>query len=295
MQQHKENVSAIIRRHLPYLNPALKRIANYILQDPDKVKLLKIGELAGACQVSVATVTRFVKTINFNSFPEFKIAIAANPHAPAAASESEREFFYHDLIEGDSVESVVGKITFKNIQSLKDTQDLISPVEIERGVSAIEKAEVIALYSGGYSIVSAENFKFRFYRMGKTCLLYNDPIEQAVSASLLNDRSLAIGISSSGKTKYVVDSVKLAKASGAATMCITDSSDSPIVQYSDIKYFTFSKHSDFLQDSLLSRMSQILIIDILFACFALRNYARSFDLAERSAKSIEKTTKNSYF
>jgi RpiR family transcriptional regulator, carbohydrate utilization regulator len=294
MQHDRENVTTIIRRHLPYLNPALKKIANYILEEPDRVKLQKIGELAGACGVSVATVTRFVRAINFNSFPEFKIAIATIPPEAAKDLDAEKEFFYHDLYETDSIEGVVGKITFKNIQSLKDTQALISPEEISRGVAAIEHADVIAVYSGGYSVVAAQNFKFRFYRMGKTCVLYNDPIEQAVSASMLNEHAVAVGVSSSGRTKYVVDALRIAKAAGAVTMCITDSIDSPIVRHSDIKYFTFSKHSDFLQDSLLSRMSQILIIDILFACFALRNYQHSFELAEKSAHSIQEVTKNDY-
>ena len=294
MQQNRENVLAILRRHMPYLNPALKRIATYILEEPDRVKLQKISELASACQVSEATVTRFVRAIKFNSFPEFKIAIAAIPPEETRDLEGKKEFFYNDLEETDSIETVVGKITYKNIQSLKDTQDLISPREIERAVTALQQCDSICIYCGGYSAVAAHNFKFRFYRMGKPCMVYSDPIEQAVSAATSSDKRLAVGISSSGMTRFVVDALKIAKASGATTMCITDSSDSPIVQHSDIQFYTFSKHSDFLQDSLLSRMSQILIIDILFACYALKDYKHSFELVERSAKSIQKTTKRTY-
>ncbi|MCE5242753.1 MAG: MurR/RpiR family transcriptional regulator [Syntrophobacteraceae bacterium] len=291
-----ENVLAVIRRHLPYLNPALKKIAQYILEEPDRVKLLKISELSAACQVSEATVTRFVRAIKFNSFPEFKIAIAAMPPPEENGSfDGEKEFFYNDLHESDSIESVVAKITYKNIQSLKDTQEIISPQEIERAVAGLQKCESIAIYCGGYSAVAAHNFRFRFYRVGKPCAVYSDPIEQAVSAATSNEKRFAVGISSSGKTRCVVDALKIAKSTGATTMCITDSNDSPIVQHSDIRFYTFSKHSDFLQDSLLSRMSQILIIDIIFACYALRDYKHSFDLVERSAKSIQRTTKSAYF
>ena len=71
----QEDVLMRIRRHLPYLKPALKKVANHILEDPGRAKLQKIKEVAGACQVSEATVTRFVKALQFRSFPEFKIAI----------------------------------------------------------------------------------------------------------------------------------------------------------------------------------------------------------------------------
>jgi DNA-binding MurR/RpiR family transcriptional regulator len=292
MLQNRETALATIKRHFPRLNPALKRIASYIMKEPDRVKLQKISQLASACQVSEASVTRFVRAIDFNSFTEFKIAVAAIPFKAASHFENEKQFFYSDLVESDSVEDVVTKITFKNIQSLKDTQSLISREEVERAVAAIQKADVIAIYCAGYSTVAAESFKFRFYRMGKPSLVYSDPIEQAVSASMLTDRSMAIGISSSGRTKYVVDAIRVARSSGATTMCVTDCSDSPLVQHSDIRFFTFSKHSDFLQDSLLSRMSQILIADILFACFALKDYKRSIENAEKTGKAIERVTKS---
>jgi RpiR family transcriptional regulator, carbohydrate utilization regulator len=292
MLQNRETALVTIKRHFPHLNPALKRIASYIMEEPDRVKLQKISQLASACQVSEASVTRFVRAIDFNSFTEFKIAVAAIPSKEASHFENEKQFFYSDLVESDSVEDVVTKVTFKNIQSLKDTQSLVSREEVERAVAAIQKADVIAIYCAGYSAVAAESFKFRFYRMGKPSLVYSDPIEQAVSASMLNGRSMAIGISSSGRTKYVVDALRVAKSSGATTMCVTDCSDSPLVQHSDIRFFTFSKHSDFLQDSLLSRMSQILIADILFACFALKDYKRSIENAEKTGKAIERVTKS---
>ncbi len=286
-----ENALGKIRMNLPSLNPALKKIAAYVLENPERVMMQTISDLAGACRVSEATVTRFLRKLAYKGFSEFKIALARMHQQISPHSPNEEHFFYEGLAESDSVQAILKKIAFKNIQSLKDTQELMDPEQIERGVAAIEKARTIVVFSSGSSTVAGYSFKNRFYRLGKHCLLLNDPIEQAVTASLLDRKCLAVGISSSGKTKYVVDAMKIAKASGAATMCITDSSDSPIVEHSDIRYFTFSKHSDFLQDSLVSRMSQILVIDTLFACYALKHHDRSLADTERSAKAIERTTK----
>ncbi len=290
----QEDALMRISRHLPYLKPALKKVANYILEDPGRAKLQRIKEVAGACQVSEATVTRFVKALQFRSFPEFKIAIATSAPSQSEGSRKAKKFFYADLDKNDSFESAIAKITFQNIQSLEKTQRMISYEEIERAIAAIENAHFIAIYCAGSSIPAGHSLRQRFYRIGKPCLMYGDPIEQAVSASLLTSKTLAIGISSSGQTKFVVDALKLAKASGATTLCLTDYGDSPIAQYADIKLFTFTKQSDFLQYSLLSRMSQILTIDALFACYFLKYYDRLLETVERSAMTVKNATQLVY-
>ena len=65
-----------IKRKTPYLNPALQRIAVFISENPEKIKLLKIKKLASNCEVSEATVTRFVKEFSINTFQELKIILA---------------------------------------------------------------------------------------------------------------------------------------------------------------------------------------------------------------------------
>lgn len=276
---------------MPLFHPALKKIAAYVLENPERVVRQRVKDLAEACQVSEATIIRFVRKLAFNGFSEFKIALAVMPQQNSSTGAIEERFFYDDLAQSDTVEAVIQKIAFKNIQSLKDTQELMDPEQVEKGVAAIKKAQAILIFCSGSSTVAGYTFKSRFYRLGKRCILLTDPIEQAVTASLLDRRSLVVGISSSGKTQYVVDAMKIAKDSGAVTMCITDSIDSPIVRHSDIKYFTFSKHSEFLQDSLISRMSQIFVIDALFACYALKHYDSSLANIEKSANAVKKSTK----
>ena len=278
-----------IRSRLPYLNPALKKIAIYILDNPDGVKLLQIRKLAAKCKVSESTVTRFVKEINFNSFQEFKITLAGISFNDTEATKPGRKSVYDGIIKTDSVEDIINKTTFRNIEILRETKKIISPSEIKKGVSAIEKANFIAVYCGGASIVAGQNAISRFYRVGKKCILYSDPAHQAVSSSLLGKNNVAIGITNSGKTKSVVSSMKFAKKSGAKTICITGYSNSPICRYADIKFFTHTVQSPFFQEGLISRMSQILIIDILYAAYAVKHYNKALASVEKSSEAVKKT------
>ena len=275
-----------IKRKTPYLNPALQRIAVFISENPEKIKLLKIKKLASNCEVSEATVTRFVKEFNINTFQELKIILADVQSRDPSNSKKEMKFVYDDVTKGDSTNNVIEKITYRNIKALEDTKKIVDPAEIEKAVAAIDKSEIITIYCVGTSTIAAESAKMRFYRVGKECIVYNDPANQAVSSSLLGKKKVAIGISNSGKSAPTVNALKTARESGSNTICITSSDLSPINKYSDIKLYTDAGQPSFFQESLVSRVAQILIIDILYACYALKHFKRSIKMVEDSAAAL---------
>ena len=284
---HNELIN--IRILTPYLKPALKKVATYILDHPSKIKLMKIKELAKECKVSEGTITRFVKETKFKNFQELKIALAEITPKERKELSNVDKFVYNDLKKTDSIETIIHKIALKNIEAIENTQKLIRPAEIKKTVSAIERANTIVIYCVGPSTIAGENAKLRFYRLGKNCLLFNDPDQQAVSASLLTKSDLAMGICDSGKTRFTVNALRIAKEAGATTICITNSNSTPIVKHSDIKLFTFAARSGFLQESMVSRLAQIVIIDIIYASFATKHFNRSLKLIEKSSSVLEKT------
>ena len=284
----EENILVTIQRFLPYLNPALKRVGLYALENTDLVKKLKISELAVKCNVSEATVTRFVKEIGLINFQNFKISLAEIPSEKFIEPNSREKYVYDDVHKDDLIENIAEKILYRNIEAIQDTQKVINPIEIERAVVAIDKADFVVLYCVGTSTIAAESAKMRFYRIGKQCIVYNDPAHLAVSASILKKGNVAIGISNSGSTVFTVNALKVAKENGATTICITNCDNSQITRYSDIKLFTATKESSFFQESMLSRVAQILIIDIMYACYASKNYINSIELLEKSAAAIKR-------
>ncbi len=271
-----------IRGMLPSINPALRKIAQYVLDNPYEVKLLRIMDLAARCGVAEATVTRFVKAVGCNSFQEMKISIAEI----TTGRTRNAELVYDDVTKKDSIKGIVEKIVSINTKTLQDTKKVIDMKQVERAISAIEKAKKIDIYCAGGSYVAAESARLRFYRIGKQCVVYNDPNQQAVSASLLGPEDVALGISNSGRTVSTVNSLKCAAESGAQTICITNFSESPITHYSDIILFTSTQDSAFFQESMVSRIAQIIVIDILYAGLAVKNFKDSVMMIEKSAESL---------
>jgi len=280
-----------IDRRTPYLNPALRRIAQFIVENPEKIKLLKISQLARQCEVSEATVSRFVKDFKIKNFQELKIILAnIQPKASQGEPKAAR-FVYDDVAQGDSIEAVIEKITCRNLRALEDAKNIVDPIEIEKAVAAIDRSDIITIYCIGTSTIAAESAKMRFYRVGKECLVYNDPANQAVSSSLLGKKRVAIAISNSGKSAPTVNALKTAQKSGAETICITGTPGSPITRYADVKLYTGANAMSFFQESLVSRIAQILIIDILYAWYALQHYNQSIRMVEDSAAALARALK----
>ena len=274
-----------IRALVPALNPALKKIAKYILDHPQEVKLMRIKELAGECGVGEATITRFVKTVGLSSFQELKINLAA------AVPDGDRatKMVYEEVTEHDSMATILDKIFSINSRALEDTRKILDTDAIERAVEAIDRAPRLDVYSAGGSYVAAEHARMRFYRIGKCCHTYSDPNQQIVSASLLAAGDLAVGITNSGRTVSTVSALTQARSSGAATICITSFDNTPITKQADVVLFTSTLDSAFFQESMVSCLAQMLVIDALYAALAVKHFAASVQRIERSASALRRT------
>ena len=60
----------------PSFNKAFLNVADFILSNKEELKYMRIKNLAERCNVSEATITRFIKKIGFSSFHNFKMVVA---------------------------------------------------------------------------------------------------------------------------------------------------------------------------------------------------------------------------
>jgi RpiR family carbohydrate utilization transcriptional regulator len=264
-------------RHMsPYLNPALRRIANRVLKAPEAAKSISIKELAASCNVSESTVTRFVREIDVPSFQQFKILIAEDLSKAGQNSAIHRDaHVYEDIEEGDDASTVISKISARYLLTVQDTLASLNREQVDLAVSAIEKASVIAFYAMGASTICVENALFRFMRVGKSCQFFRDVNVRQVSTATLGPGQLAIGVSNSGRSISTVDAMHAAKEMGATTVCITSFPDSPIARFSDIKLFTPTvtgpAGSADYHESMVAKIAQLQVVDVLYSIYAIRN------------------------
>ena len=94
-----------------------------------------------------------------------------------------------------------------------------------------------------------------------------------------------MGICNSRRTISGVNDLRKTKSNGATTICITSYDQTPITEQSDIKIFTSTQDSAFFQESVVSRIAQMFIIDIIYARLAVKSFSSSVSMIEKSAFS----------
>lgn len=206
---------ALIRGRLPELNPALRRIGLHIVRAPAQAKSMTIREMAEKCEVSEATVTRFVKEFCFDSFQHMKISLAeelSRRRQELPASET-REIYDH-IKPGDSLDIILRKVHGALRETLDQTMAKLQPEVVARVVQALSECEYVVFFATGTSALAAENGVVRFFRVGKKCIFYRDQSIQQFASVNLDDKCVVFGISNSGRTKTTVRALQIARQRG---------------------------------------------------------------------------------
>ena len=285
---HHTGILSRIRYMSAYLNPALRRIADQVLKTPSKIKSMSIKELATICEVSESTVTRFVREIDVTSFQQFKILIAEELSQSQAGENPVSDMHvYEDIAETDDTKAVINKVSARYSMTVQDTMSGSHAEQFEAAVAAIENADTLSFFAMGSSMICVENALMRFMRVGKSCQFFRDLGVRQISTASLGPRNLVIGISNSGRTISTVDALKIAKEQGAKTLCITSFADSPIVKHSDIKLFTptvtgATGAADY-HESMVSKIAQLQVIDILYSVYAVQNFGSAMEGLEKTS------------
>lgn len=234
-----------------------KAIADYILEDPQKIIHSTINQVADDLFVADATVFRFCKRIGFNGFQSMKIALASEIVAPI-------KNIHEGIQEGDSEKEIAEKVFKANIQTLEETLHTFSESRFEDAIRLILEARMVGFYGSGGSGVIALDAHHKFMRTGIPSMAYTDSHFQIMSAAQLTEKDVVVLISHSGSNKDIMDVLQVAKKNGAKSIGITNMAKSPLSQKVDIPLYTISQETDYRSEALSSRIAQLSIIDSIY-------------------------------
>ncbi len=245
-----------IKNEYDALGKAEKKIADVLLNNDKSVPSMFIGDFAQLCDCSVATVTRFSKKLGFNGFPQLKIALAR-----------EKDFspVGENITAADTAAEVFAKICNDIYGSLERTKKSINADELQKCCEAVISADKIFIFGLGNSASVAQDAAHKLFRLGKDSTAYTDNHMQAIAATHTGKGSLVIGVSHSGKSKDIVEALKLSRENGATTVAITSLGNHPLKKVSDIVLNTVSEETNYRILGLSSRIAQLAIIDAIYS------------------------------
>lgn len=252
-------------------------LAKYIIQNPDEVSQLSISQIAKKIHISPATITRFCQKISFSGFNEFKHELKRYidlRNKPVMNSDIKEIDYFAKLYQNhlDIIETTFRKMTYFDIQQV---------------VSLLNDAKKVHVYGIGNSGIAAQEFKWKFFRIGVNVESITDPHQAVMDASLSTERSLVIGISVSGKTKEILDAIKVAKSQGAKVVGITSEKDSELALLSDLTLLVMSKNNMHMGQNISPTLPLFLLFDLIYTELVAKDYLNRIQIRDKTLRALQ--------
>lgn len=278
-------VTVTIRGRLPDLQPAMRRVGQYVLDNPARVTSMTISDLAEICDTSETTVVRFCRELGLRGYPVLRLALATE--MGGREKSVDRTHMNGDISVGDDLAAVVEKIAFADARAVEDTAKALSIPELEAVVATLVIAPRVDIYGVGASSFVGADLQQKLHRIGRIAFSFFDSHAALVSAALLKKGDVAIGISHSGMTIDTIDALSLARSRGAITVAITNSPRSPISAVADHILTTAARETTFRSGATASRLAQLTIVDCLFVGVAQQTYAESTEALRATYEAVQ--------
>ena len=263
MNEQNMDILERIRASYYQLTTAERKVADYVLAQHSQVQFMSITQLADECGTAEATVSRFCRSLKLKGFNAFKIELAR--HSVPGAN-SRREPVSTDTLAGRVQES--GRLA---IDAVHQTMELMDLNQIGRAVELIEQAPtVLCLGSGGSMIMACECAHLFSTVTGKFTTI-SDAHMQISAVATMDPKGVIILFSYSGATTGGIQILELARQRGIRTILVTRFQKSPAAKLSEVVLCCGSNESPFQFGSVPAKVAQLVVIDVFFQEYCLRN------------------------
>lgn len=267
-QSSDDIFSAIIQRYHELTRSATK-IADYILSHKEQIPTLGIAELAAACDVSEATVSRFCHSIGCSSYNELRLmAVHAVSGSDALSLGAD---LYNGLSHEDTPEQKATKLCNVGIQTLQQTLSLMDYDRITQVVDLFTKARAIYCFGQGNSSIVAEDAWGRFTCVSPKFHYISNTRLQANTAALLGSGDVILYFSYSGSVPELEEIGEIIERNGAKMVLVTRFPNSMGARYADHLLLCGANEAPHQQGSIAAKIGQLFIVDVLFHEFCARN------------------------
>lgn len=218
------DVISRIHSKLSELSKGQKRIAEYILENPDQAALQTASVVGKTVQVSESTVVRFASCLGYEGYPELQKAL--------------QEQVIHHLTAAQ-VGTFVPKPADPNgtpwelsmhcdIAGIQATMEALDEEQLRHGVDALVNAECVYLMGNGASYAMASLLYDALFPMLDDVRLVTREKPWDVQLLKITPRDVCFGISLSERSAATEAAMAYAKRSGAKTVLLTDRETTPL-------------------------------------------------------------------
>ena len=261
----EQNVDILEQIHASYfqLTTTEKRVADFVLNNSERVQFMSITQLAEECGTAEATISRFCRSLQLKGFNAFKLELAR-------LSTPEKKLRQRS----ESLETPQGRfreVGRLSMDAIQQTIDLVDYKAMDRAVEMIEKAPHVMCIGSGGSMVMASDCAHQFSTVTPKVYAVSDTHTQMSACATMGLDDIIILFSYSGATTSGLQILELAKQRGVKTILVTRYNKSPAAKLADVVLCCGSNEGPYQFGSVPAKIAQLVVIDFLFQEYYHRN------------------------
>ncbi len=231
-----------ITNKLESLTPKAQTLGNYIMQNPAKVVFMTTKELAETCEVSEATVVRFVASIGYQGYSDFQQAL--KDFINTGMSLPERV----DMkgIKEPGVDRLHRGV-LEELNNLKYMYETIDVETMNQFVTYLDESETVFITGSRLSYTFAYYLGWSLTKIRKGIHIFNG--SDSTTIDFLTNAPPNSLVFLTATTRYPNELIKLSKLVrrlGHTLLVLTDASISPVIPFANLSLVVPSRSIPFI-------------------------------------------------
>jgi len=274
-----------IRQRYPGFAQSDKKLADFILAQPDETRHLSSQQLAAEAGVSQSSVVKFAQKLGFKGFPALKLALsealASNPHPQSVP--------VHNQIRGDDPLRLVGEKLIKdNVSAMHASLDINTEEKLRESIGLLRSARRIVVTGIGASGLVAQNFSWKLMKIGLNAVAEQDMHALLATVQAMTNDDLLLAISYSGERREINLAADETLRVGGKILAITGFSPNALQQRASHCLYTIAEEQATRSAAISSTSAQMMLTDLLFMGLVQQDLEHAPDRIRHSEALVKK-------
>jgi DNA-binding MurR/RpiR family transcriptional regulator len=228
------------------LTPKGRILADHIIKFPRKVVFMTTRELAGSCEVSEATVVRFVSRLGFGTYGQFQQAL--RDYVDTESTLLDRL----DMTDSDAPESERFKrVVFQEMDNLKQLFKTVDMEMLDRVIVLLKNSPDLYVIGSRISYMFAYYMGWSLSRIRKNVRILKGSDTTTLDwLGMADPESVVVIMATSRYPNELIKVAKYAIRNGITIVLITDSVKCPLVQFAHESLIAPSRYIPFTGSSI---------------------------------------------
>lgn len=273
-----------IRQLYPRLALNERRLADFLLSQPDRARHLSSQKLAEESGVSQSSVVKFAQKLGYKGFPALKLALSES------LADKDAITVHNHILSDDTLKMVGEKLLTEKLSAIRATLDINSEEKLNQVLQLLKNARRTLLVGIGASGLVAKDFSWKLMKIGINAVAEQDMHALLASVQAMGPGDVLLAISYTGERREINLAAQEAAQVGAHVVAFTGFTPNTLQQSATHCLYTVAEEQSTRSAAISSTTAQLALTDLLFMALVQHDPERASSHIRHSEALVKKLT-----